>query len=329
MPKKKNNQQCRKSKKIATPYDDAFRSMYTRCGKLVLFLLNEAFGTDYDGKEPIRFLPNESFLPLSDVWGKIPKGKRISDSQFEVEGHDGERRRFQVECQSSADTSMSMRVLEYSLAFANTYAEITRTKVRAEIQNVAVLYLRVSPKTPDAYEIELVAPNKESIAWEVPIIKAPKYSKDEIFARKLYFLVPFYFFAFEDRFEAMCLDKDERQGFFGELESILQQVEALEEQGTLDSAEMFSIIDNCKVVLDALADKFPKIKKGVSAIMAGRDYRTKSQKLQDETEARVRTEERLSSIRNIMEEFHVSAQRAMEALKIPTSERKKYAAQLR
>lgn len=143
------------------------------------------------------------------------------------------------------------------------------------------------------------------------------------------FLVPFYFFAFENRFEAMSLDKDERQTFFGELEDILQQVEALEEQGTLDSAEMFSIIDNCKVVLDALADKFPKIKKGVSDIMAGRDYRTKSQKLQDETEARVRTEERLSSIRNVMESLNVPVQKAMEVLRIPTNERNKYASQLR
>ena len=180
--RKTKNRTRRKRKNTNTPFDNAFRSMYTRCGKLVLFLLNEAFGATYDGSEQIRFLQNEAFLPLVDSEGKkVTQDKRISDSQFEVTDHNGHKRRFQIECQSSADTSMSLRVLEYNLAFARSNAEITRTKVRAQIQNVAVLYLRVNDNTPDVYEIEIVAPNNQSISWEVPVIKSPKYSLDELF----------------------------------------------------------------------------------------------------------------------------------------------------
>lgn len=53
------------------------------------------------------------------------------------------------------------------------------------------------------------------------------------------------------------------------------------------------------------------------------------QKLQDEAEARGVAKERLSAIKNIMAEFNVSAQKAMESLKIPQSEWESYASQLR
>ena len=38
--------------------------------------------------------------------------------------------------------------------------------------------------------------------------------------------------------------------------------------------------------------------------------------------------ERLNSIRNLMESLHLTAQQAMDALKIPVSEQQKYIAQL-
>ena len=108
MAKKKGSHRRKTGKTVGTPFDDAFRSMYTRCGKLVLFLLNEAFGTTYVGDEKIQFLPNEAFSPRGNSGSKkLRDAKRISDSHFEVTDHAGNKRCFQIECQSRADTNMS------------------------------------------------------------------------------------------------------------------------------------------------------------------------------------------------------------------------------
>ena len=47
-----------------------------------------------------------------------------------------------------------------------------------------------------------------------------------------------------------------------------------------------------------------------------------------EGEASGKDSERLNSIRNLMESLHLSAQQAMDAVKIPAAEQDKYAAQL-
>ncbi len=47
-----------------------------------------------------------------------------------------------------------------------------------------------------------------------------------------------------------------------------------------------------------------------------------------EGRAEGRTEEQMSSIRNLMETLQLSAQQAMDALKIPMDKRKEYAEQL-
>ncbi len=46
----------------STPYDDVFRTLVNDCSKLVIPLINEAFGEHYSGDEEIRFSPNEHFL---------------------------------------------------------------------------------------------------------------------------------------------------------------------------------------------------------------------------------------------------------------------------
>ena len=227
---------------------------------------------------------------------------------------------------------MSLRVLEYSLAFANSYASITSNEVVTEIQNIAILYLRINSKTPDLYKLTLKVPNGKSVSWEVPVIKAPNYSKEELFAKKLYFLLPFYFFVFENRFEIMERTR-EWKPFLDELENILQQIEELESNGALTSVEKFSLFDNSRDVLNALLAKYPDLREEVSAIMATKDYRTESQKFYDEVLeegiSKGQAEERLASIRNVMSSFGVSVQKAMESLKIPKDEWDKYASQLR
>ena len=272
MAKKKGNQQ-----NVGTPYDDAFRSMYTRCKRLVLFLLNEMFDTNYAGDENMRFLPNETFLWRDNIKKAQKRAKRISDSQFEVTGHDGKVRRFQIECQSKADKNMSWRLMEYSMSFALDSADISNEKVRTQIHNTAVLYLRSNDNTPTRHEMEIVAPNGQSICWSAPAVKVSNYTLDELFAKKLYFLLPFHIFVFEDQLEKMETDAKERSVLTSMLEYMKRSILELEQNGELSSNDTDSILDNCWDVAKNVVRKFKAVRKEVRNIMGGRDYRTRSQ----------------------------------------------------
>ena len=60
----------------------------------------------------------------------------------------------------------------------------------------------------------------------------------------------------------------------------------------------------------------------------GRIYEKEKQEAIREAEERAAQAERLSSIRNIMEDFGVSAERAMDTLRLPEAERQRYLAML-
>ena len=55
-----------KRKLIGTPYDDVFRTLVTDCPKLLVRLVNEMFGKDYDDDEKVTLYANEFFVTSSD-----------------------------------------------------------------------------------------------------------------------------------------------------------------------------------------------------------------------------------------------------------------------
>ena len=223
--------------------------------------------------------------------------------------------------------------MDYGLAFAYSFAEIASDTSIANLQSIAVLYLRANNNTPDAYKIELRSFDWRTPVLNVPVVKVSNYSLSELFYKKLYFLLPFHIFTYESKFEQMETNADERRAFVEVLNEIIRCVEDLEADGTLESMDAFSISDNLDIVAKALIpERFSNLRKEVFSLMTDRDYRTRSQKIYDkgiaQGEAKGVAKERLASIRSVMKSFKVPAQMAMEALNIPASEWKGYAAQL-
>ena len=97
---------------VNTPYDDVFRTLLTDCTALIIPVVNELFHTSYTGKETIHLLQNEHFIKLPDG----SEQERITDSSFEILGR--ERKRYHVECQSTEDGSMIVRMFEYDTQLA-------------------------------------------------------------------------------------------------------------------------------------------------------------------------------------------------------------------
>ena len=104
---------------VNTPYDDVFRTLLTDCTALIIPVVNELFHTSYTGKETIHLLQNEHFIKLPDG----NEQERITDSSFEILGR--ERKRYHVECQSTEDGSMIVRMFEYDTQLALENREFT------------------------------------------------------------------------------------------------------------------------------------------------------------------------------------------------------------
>ena len=66
-------------KGINTPYDDAFRTMLQECKTLIIPIVNEIFGTDYNETVKIDFEENEIFIYQEDE-----VKKRITDASFSI-----------------------------------------------------------------------------------------------------------------------------------------------------------------------------------------------------------------------------------------------------
>ena len=47
-----------------------------------------------------------------------------------------------------------------------------------------------------------------TVRFDVPVMKSQRYTIDEIFDKKLLFLIPFYIFSHENRFEEYDKDED-------------------------------------------------------------------------------------------------------------------------
>ena len=99
----------KKEKNINTPYDDVFRTLLVDCPELIIPVVNEVFNKNYGRNANIVSRANEHFLTQQD--GK--QDKVITDSNLIIEGVS-----YQIECQSTTDGDMIIRVWEYESQIA-------------------------------------------------------------------------------------------------------------------------------------------------------------------------------------------------------------------
>lgn len=255
---------------VSTPYDDVFKTLLNDCTEFVIPLVNEVFGEDYAGNEPIQFLQNEHFMNQPDAATK----EKITDSCFVIHGKIDKK--YHIECQSTPDGSMIIRMFEYDSQIALDSGEINGYVLTVTFPNSAVLYLRHTSKTPDKMIIKIITPGGE-ISYPIPVLKVQRYSIDEIFEKELYFLIPFFIFSYEKS----LAEYDSNAGKLQELENVYlkirEKMENLCSHGKLSEYEKRVIIDLSKKVLEHIAVHYNNVKEGVKDAMGGKilDYEAK------------------------------------------------------
>ena len=134
----------------STPYDDVFRTLLNDCSGLIIPVINEVFGETYSGEEEIVFSVNEHFL--NQQGGN--EEERVTDTSFKILGE--ETKKYHLECQSSTDHSMLVRMFEYDTQIALDRGEIKDSVLTVTSPHSAVLFLRCSASTPDKMKIKMI-----------------------------------------------------------------------------------------------------------------------------------------------------------------------------
>ncbi len=254
-----------------TPYDDVFRTLLTDCTELMIPVVNEIFHTDYTGKETICLLQNEHFI-------KMPNGseqERITDSSFEIIRKETspelqiQRKRYHIECQSTEDGSMIIRMFEYDVQLALENKEMTADTLTVRFPDSAIVSLRHSKNTPEVMTVKVQTPGGR-ISYTVPVLKVKRYTINELFEKKLFFLIPFHIFAYEKDFKELEENNKKLKQLEAEYASIRERLEIACQMGDLTEYPKVAILNMAHKVIEHLAVKYQKVAKGVSRKMGGK-----------------------------------------------------------
>ncbi len=115
------------------------------------------------------------------------------------------------------------------------------------------------------------------VTYPVPCVKVLSYSIEEIFEKRLFFLIPFFAFTYEKRFQKIEKSEDLLGKMKAEYKQIREKLEQLCSERVIDSFTMKTLMDMTQRVLVNLAQNHQKIVEGVGSVMVGKvlDYEAK------------------------------------------------------
>lgn len=263
----------------ATPYDDVYRTLLNDCTSLIIPIVNEVFQKQHGENEKVTVLNNEFYITRQAGEQK----ERITDSNFII-GNTC----YHFECQSTSDGTIIMRVFEYGSQIAIRDSNIENNVLTVRFPKTAILYLRQTKNTPDFMNICIKVP-EASCSYRIPVMKVQHYSLDEIFAKKLFFLIPFHIFVYEKNFSKYESEEKKLVELTNVYEQLVKRLNDCAEAGIISEYVKGTVMAMSKKVLDALTVKYSKVQEGVGKIMGGQilDYEAK----------RIRNEERVNTER--------------------------------
>ena len=168
-----------------TVFDSVFKTMVRKAPRLLIPFINEVFGRNYsESNEIIRFNSEH----------EAHKGTVVDDSVFRL----GDKI-YHIECQSTADSTMVVRMMEYEFAIAIEGALAAGKPYVMDFPASCVLFLRHGSETPDKLEMQVNLPDGGSFTYSVKVMKAQAVSGEEMFEKHLLLLLPYYLMRYEGR----------------------------------------------------------------------------------------------------------------------------------
>ena len=290
-----------------TAYDDVFRTTVNDCPRLILPVCNELFNSGYTGNEIIVKTENEIFLHKQD--GK--EEKRITDTSIVIKRSvEDQGKGYHLECQSSKDGTLIIRMYEYDSQIALKNGELEENTLTVRFPESAILYLRSDKKTPEYLWMKIETPGG-IVKYPIPVMKIKDYTLDMIFEKELYFILPFYIFTYEKelkKYEKNSSMLMQLQHVFIDMRNRLQ---ICMEDGLIDEYTRCTLLDmSKKVVRSLLGNRYPRVREGVEEAMGGNilEYEAKTILNKGKAEGKAEGKElgliaMVNTLRNIFPDF--------------------------
>ena len=293
-----------------TIFDDVFRTMLERMPELIIPLINEVFGTNYPTDIPIEQQRNEH---------QTKNGEKITDSRLKIAD-----KVYHIECQSTSDAEMVIRMIEYDFAISLESKKIENGRYRIYFPHSCVLYLRGKGRS-NTLGVDIIMPDGRIIRYDLPAIYVENYTRDAIFQKKLLFLLPFYIMRYEKSREEIEKDPAKLRNLLEEYAAIVRKLkEDILEKGK--EAQYRYLIEVIKRIADYIFANSEITRKGVDDVMGGKVLDLKTDKLikeirdeyKDELKAEVKTEvviHMLKRGRSTLEEIAADTDLSLEQVK--------------
>ena len=268
-----------------TIFDDVFRTMIEKMPYLAVPLINEVFHTSYPQGVPIIQLRNEH-------------QEIITDSCLKIGG-----KLYHIECQSTDDATMAIRMIEYDFSIAVENAQKLGRRYKMEFPKSCVLYLRSGSNTLDFLEVEMALSDEHTLLYRIPTIKLESYTKDSIFEKNLLMLLPFYIMRYEKNIHEMIENPELFQVLLNEYEEIRRNL--VKELSGEDKAVLYMDLNKLIIkIADYICQNEEVVRKGIGEVMGGKVLGLESERLRAEGKeigkeiGKAEGEERLSILIN-------------------------------
>ena len=246
----------------STIFDDVFRTMLEKMPQLAVPLINEVFGTSYPEDVKIIQKRNEH---------QTKKGRIITDSHLLIAN-----RIYHIECQSTDDSTMVIRMIEYDFAISLEQVQKENGRYRMYFPQSCVLYLR-GIKKRDTISVELVMPNGDTVEYTVPVVQVQEFTCDDMLRKRLLFLLPYHVIKYEQE-KNLDTDSEKWKEFLDEC----KKIESYLEENFLEKGNEKSYRDMIELIIRIADHVFrdnEKVRKGFGDVMGGKVLELESDKL--------------------------------------------------
>ena len=246
----------------STIFDDVFRTMLEKMPQLAVPLINEVFGTSYPEDVKIIQKRNEQ---------KKKNGRIITDSHLLIAN-----RIYHIECQSTDDSTMVIRMIEYDFAISLEQVQKENGRYRMYFPQSCVLYLR-GIKKRDAISVEIVMPNGGTVEYTVPVVQVQEFTCDDMLRKRLLFLLPYHVIKYEQE-KDLDTDREKWKEFLDEC----KKIESYLEENFLEKGNEKLYRDMVELIIRIADHVFrdnEKVRKGFGDVMGGKVLELESDKL--------------------------------------------------
>ena len=246
----------------STIFDDVFRTMLEKMPQLAVPLINEVFGTSYPEDIEIIQKRNEH---------QTQNGRVITDSHLLIAN-----RIYHIECQSTDDSTMVIRMIEYDFAISLEHVQKENGRYRMYFPQSCVLYLRGTKKR-DTISVEIVMPDGNTVEYTVPVVQVQRFTCDDMLQKHLLFLLPYHVIKYE---QEKGLDTDSEK--WKELLDEYAKIEKYLEKNFLEKGNEKAYRDMVELIIriaDYVFRDKEKVRKGFGDVMGGKVLELESDKL--------------------------------------------------